>query len=59
MSLHKPSFDSIVNSDPTLKMIYDAKIDPNLFFHQIDIKIAAAKIAMNKYIDLLILYNHV
>jgi len=57
MEIDKPSFDSIVNSDPTLKMIHDAKIDSEHFSHQVDVKFAGLKIAMSRYIDKLILFN--
>jgi hypothetical protein len=57
MEIEKPSFISIINSDPTLKMIHDAPIDFNHFNHHINVKIAASKIAISKYVDLLIMYN--
>ena len=48
-------FECIVQSDPTLKYIMrDAKFDFDLLEHQVGIRCAATKIAINKLIDALI-----
>jgi len=45
-------FEHIINSDPTLKFfIRDTQISPDLFEHQLNLKIAAIKIALYKWID--------
>lgn len=43
--------EDIINSDPTLKFIINTEIDFNLLEHQVNIKCAAAKIALSKYLN--------
>jgi len=43
--------ENIINSDPTLKMILNAEIDYKHFEHQVNVKCAAAKIALHKYLN--------
>ena len=45
-------FESIVQNDPTLKMfLRDNKIDGDKMEHQLNIKFAALRIALNNWID--------
>lgn len=45
-------FESVVQNDPTLKMfLRDSKIDGDKMEHQLDIKFAALRIALNRWID--------
>jgi len=49
---NKISFDSIVDSDPTLKfLIRDSKFDFDLLEHQTRVRGAAIVLAIGKWID--------
>jgi len=55
--MHKPDFECLANSDPTIKFFRDSKIDGKLFDWQVHVKIVVAKMVLSRYIDTLIKYN--
>ena len=50
-NMNQQMFDRIVQTDPTLKLIFESPIDYKLFDWHVTLKCAALKIAMNKFIE--------
>lgn len=52
-TINQEMFDRIVQTDPTLKLMFESPIDYKLFDWHVTLKCAALMIAMDRFIKLL------